>query len=226
VCGRYTLDLSELELCELFDLPHFPLTPRFNIAPTSQVPIVRAQAGEAAVVAERVDARWGLIPGWVREPADFKRLLFNARLEGAHERPSFRDALRTRRCVFPASGFYEWQVGPAGKEPRYIHPRDGGVLLLAGLWAVHEAPWGVSAAILTTAASPAIAPIHDRMPVVVAGDLWRDWIDPNLKDPSAFAQALAAHGEPAWAIDAVSRAVNRAGVDHPGLILPLPPGQA
>lgn len=223
MCGRYTLDLSEQELCELFGLPSFPLTPRYNIAPSTQVPIVRARSSEPGDAPERVDARWGLIPAWVRDPAGFKMLLFNARVEQAHEKPSFRDAMRRQRCVFPASGFFEWLPGPAGKEPRYIHPRAGGVVLFAGLWAAQPAPWGVTASILTTAARDALANIHDRMPVVVPHDAWRDWIDPALEDPHAFAQALAAQPQPQWSIDAVSREVNRAGVDHPGLIAPLPP---
>jgi hypothetical protein len=134
MCGRYTLYHDEEDLTELFALDAFPWSPRYNIAPTQVVPIVRERADG---VRERLDARWGLVPAWVKEPTTFKALLFNARSETVGEKPAFRDAARRARCALPASGFFEWRSDPAGgaKQPYFVHRRDGAPMALAGLYA-------------------------------------------------------------------------------------------
>jgi len=217
VCGRYTLYHDEEDLTELFALDAFPWTPRYNIAPTQWVPIVRMGTGGGR---ERRDARWGLVPSWVQDPGTFKALLFNARSETVGEKPAFRDAARRARCVVPASGFYEWRVGAGGvKQPYYVHRRDGAPLALAGLFA--ERPQGepsVSATVLTTAPNALMAELHDRMPVVLdVVDLER-WLDPSVRDPARLADLLRPAADDVLEAYPVDRAVGNARLDEPRLV--------
>lgn len=217
MCGRYTLYHDEEDLTSLFDLDTFPLAPRYNVAPTQVVPIVRAGEGTGN---ERVDARWGLVPAWVQEPSAFKALLFNARSETAAEKPSFREAAKRARCVVPASGFYEWTAGEGGrKRPWYVHRRDGAPLVFAGLYAERAAgDPSVSTTILTTGPNEVLAPLHDRMPVVLdPADVAR-WLDPEERDPHALADLLRPC--PAAWLEAypVGPEVGNARVDDPSLI--------
>jgi putative SOS response-associated peptidase YedK len=217
MCGRYTLYHDEEDLTELFALDAFPWAPRYNIAPTQQVPIVRTGNDGAR---ERRDARWGLVPAWVQDPATFKALLFNARSETVGEKPAFRDAARRARCVVPASGFYEWRVGDGGaKQPYYVHRRDGAPLALAGLYAerAHGEP-SVSAAVLTTAPNALMAELHDRMPVVLeAVDLER-WLDPSVRDATRLADLLRPAADDVLEAYPVDRAVGNARLDEPRLV--------
>ena len=217
MCGRYTLYHDEEDLTALFDLDAFPITPRYNVAPTQVVPIVRMGEGARH---ERVDARWGLVPAWVKDPSAFKALLFNARSETAAEKPSFRDAAKRARCVVPASGFYEWTAGEGGrKRPWYVHRRDGAPLVLAGLYAERsDGDPSVSTTILTTGPNEVLAPLHDRMPVVLdPADVTR-WLDPEERDPAVLADLLAPC--PAGWLEAypVGPEVGNARTDGPRLI--------
>lgn len=158
----------------------------FNLAPTEQIAFVAQPHG----VETTLVGRWGLEPGWVRDPAQVKSTLFNARAESAAEKPSFRDALRRSRCVVPVSGFYEWQPieGAKRKQPYWIARQDGRPLIIAGLYALHE--WGASFTLLTTSPNALMAPIHDRMPVILdPADVDR-WLDPELTDPAAVQDLL------------------------------------
>jgi len=181
------------ELASLFGCAEAPPEPpnHFNIAPTQPVAVVRIvrQAGsgrELAVV------RWGLIPSWADDPSIGNRLI-NARSETAAEKPSFRNALRHRRCLIPADGFYEWQAAGQGqrKQPFVIRMKDHKPFALAGLWETWtSADGGVieSCTILTTDANDCLRPIHDRMPVIMAPEDCNRWLDPA--SPLGEVQAL------------------------------------
>lgn len=219
MCGRYTLYHDEEDLTSLFDLDAFALAPRYNVAPTQVVPIVRVGEGARR---ERVDARWGLVPSWVKDPDAFKALLFNARAETIAEKPSFRDAAKHARCAVPASGFYEWTAGEGGrKRPWYVRRRDGAPLVFAGLFAERaQGDLSVSTTILTTDPNGVLSPLHDRMPVVLdPADVAR-WLDPDEHDPHALDDLLRPCPD-AW-LEAypVGPEVGNARVDDPRLIQP------
>ena len=218
MCGRYTLYHDEEDLTELFALDTFPWTARYNLAPTQQVPIVRA-AGESGRH-ERLDARWGLVPGWVEDPATFRTLLFNARSETVAEKPAFRDAARRRRCALPASGFYEWHRSPDGtKQPYYIHRRDGAPLVFAGLYAQRtDGEPACSATILTTVPNGLIQALHDRMPVLLDAAGLERWLDPGNRDPSTLVDLLRPAADDLLDAYPVGVAVGNARVDDPGLV--------
>jgi putative SOS response-associated peptidase YedK len=214
MCGRYTLYHDEEDLTELFALDGFPWSPRYNIAPTQVVPIVRVRAGGR----ERLDARWGLVPAWVKEPAAFKALLFNARSETAGEKPAFRDAARRARCALPASGFFEWRSDPAGgpKQPFFIHRRDGAPMAFAGLYA--EGAHGSSATVLTTRPNAVVAQLHDRMPVILEPASLDRWLDPETRDLAAVADLLRPCADDLLEAYPVDRAVGSARVDEARLV--------
>lgn len=184
MCGRYGLDGKRQELERAFTAKVVvELQPRFNIAPTTPVLVVR----ESAQGRIGTFLLWGLIPPWAKDPSIASRLI-NARAETAAEKPSFRNALKRRRCLLPASGFFEWQAVPGGpKQPHWIHPRTGEFLAFAGLWECWQGPNGEeleSCTILTTEANAVMAPLHDRMPVILAEpdfDLWLDCTPQNQK---------------------------------------------
>jgi putative SOS response-associated peptidase YedK len=176
MCGRYALAVAKEDVEAEFSMIRiewFP--PRYNIAPTQPILVVRAERGarRPALV------RWGLIPSWTK---DFSALplLFNARSETAAEKPAFRGAFRHRRCLIPATGFYEWQKGADGrKQPFYLQPASGGVIAFAGLWDEWADDKGNvidTATILTTAANRELSPIHERMPVIVPRDQYDLWL--------------------------------------------------
>jgi putative SOS response-associated peptidase YedK len=221
MCGRYALTATPEEVEALMgylDAESFP--PRYNIAPTQPVAIVRLIHGERHFAL----ARWGLVPSWVKDPKAFS-LLFNARSEGAAEKPSFRAAMRYRRCLFPASGFYEWRRGPGReKQPFWIRPKDGGLVAFAGLWETWSDRDGGeidSACILTTAANRTIALIHDRMPVVIVPDDYDRWLDVGGYPPDAIADLLRPAPNELFEAVPVGKAVNSARNDNPSLIAPL-----
>jgi putative SOS response-associated peptidase YedK len=179
MCGRFTLFASGEELAERFGLNGTPaIEPRYNIAPTQAVAVVRATSAgrELALL------RWGLIPSWSTDPAIGNKLI-NARAETAPGKPSFRAAFKQRRCLVPCSGFYEWQkVDSRHKQPFFIRPRGGGLFAFAGLWERWNGPEGEtieSCSILTTEANGLMRPLHDRMPVILDPNADALWLDPR-----------------------------------------------
>lgn len=176
MCGRFTLEYSWAEIHKAFDL--IPLSaagrndpPRYNIAPTQDVGFICSQDGEAVVK----DGRWWLVPFWAKEIPKYP--LFNARSETAHEKSSFREAFKSKRCLIPASGYYEWtKADDGGKDPHYIHLKDKEPFLFAGLWAHNSNLDITSCTILTAAAHPAIDHLHHRMPIVLPQNRWQDWL--------------------------------------------------
>ena len=168
MCGRFTLHTPADTVAELFNLSEIPeWTPRYNLAPTQQVPTVRADGAEQA--REFHALIWGLIPSWARDPKGGARMI-NARAETVHEKPSFRAAFRQRRCLILADGFYEWKRLERGKQPHFIGMQDGRPFALAGLWEKWERPGAPpieSCTIITTQPNELLAPIHERMPVIL-----------------------------------------------------------
>jgi putative SOS response-associated peptidase YedK len=179
MCGRFALFASGDEVAQHFQLAETPLfEPRYNIAPTQPVAAVRTTtAGRSLAL-----LRWGLIPSWATDPTIGYKLV-NARSETVAEKPSFRSAFKQRRCLIPASAFYEWQkTGARSKQPYCIRPRDGGLFALAGLWERWHDPHGEqveTCTILTTEANDLIRSLHDRMPVILDPSAEALWLDPR-----------------------------------------------
>jgi len=230
VCGRFTQAMSWRELVELYrlhDQPEPPLQPRYNVAPSQQVLAIRQEEGKRRVFLPR----WGLVPGWAKDSAIGNRMI-NARAESLAEKPAFRTAFRQRRCLIPASGFYEWRGPRSARQPHYIQARKGGLLAFAGLWerwrdpALTDAPPLESCTIITTAASSDVAALHDRMPVILSPDQWNAWLDPET--PPVLLDGLL-QPAPAGRLvhHPVDRKVGSPKVEGPDLIAPLPepPGE-
>jgi putative SOS response-associated peptidase YedK len=188
MCRRFLLFSDGATRAGLFDLAGFPeLAPRNNVAPTQPVAAVRA--GESG--RECVRLRWGLVPPWSR---DTKQAPINARAETAADKPMFRAALRRRRCLIPANGFYEWLAlaGEKRKQPYCFRARDEKPFAFAGPWERWEEPEGPveSCAVLTTTANELVQPVHDRMPVSVPRQRWVAWLDPQAQGAAAVVPLL------------------------------------
>jgi putative SOS response-associated peptidase YedK len=219
MCGRYTVISSPEAVRALFrysEQPNFP--PRYNIAPTQPIGIVRIVDGKRQFAL----VRWGLVPSWVKDTKTFT-LLINARGDTAAERPAFRAAMKRRRCLIPADGFYEWQAVGAGKQPYFIRAKSGGPFAFAGLWETWTGPNGEeleTGTIVTTQANRTLAPIHDRMPVIVppaAFDLWLDTANVDATTASALIMPASENLLEAYP---VSTDVNRTANDNPKLVEP------
>jgi putative SOS response-associated peptidase YedK len=224
MCGRYVIKSPPEVLRALFgylEQPNFPA--RYNVAPTQPVPVVRMWEGRRQFAL----VRWGLIPAWVKDPRTFS-LLINARGESVNDKPAFRNAMKRRRCLFPADGFYEWRREANAKQPFFIHARDDSPLAFAGLYETWTGPNGEeqeTAAIVTTAANRTLAPIHDRMPVIVPPEAQDFWLDPNVDAETASAAIVPARDDLLEAYE-ISIAVNRTVNDSPDLIARVAPGTA
>jgi putative SOS response-associated peptidase YedK len=226
MCSRYSLTSPHEAVRAYFKYGNDePFPPRYNIAPTQPAAIVRPGLNgqrELALV------RWGLLPSWVKNPREFSTLL-NARSETAVEKPAFRAAMRQKRCLVPADGYYEW-TGPVGdKRPHLIRLKAGGPMGLAGIWEHWLGSDGSEVetmAILTTSANRALAHIHDRMPVVLAPETFDTWLD--CKGVSAKDAALLLQPAPDKWLEAitVSKAVNNPRNEGPDLHRPLTAGTA
>jgi putative SOS response-associated peptidase YedK len=221
MCGRFLLNapMEALEL-QFGAVAGMDFGPRFNIAPTNPVPVVKeTEVGRVITL-----HHWGLIPSWAKDPAMGGRLC-NARAETLADKPSFRAAFRRRRCLVPASGFYEWQVRPGQpKQPYLIQAVSGEPLAFAGLWDLWEGFDGCleSCTIITTEANHFMAPVHDRMPVVLARADWATWLDPQPRDWArelAPLQALLRPCPEGWLrMHPVGPRVGNVKDDDPGLM--------
>ena len=209
MCGRYTLKTEPVELAEHFQLVVLPeLVARYNIAPTQAAPIVRA--AESGGKRHMTSVQWGLIPSWAKDRSMGARMI-NARSETAATKPAFRGPMKYRRCVVPADGFYEWQKQGTGKQPYYIHLRDGGPFGLAGIWEHWEDADGSaieSCCILTTTPNELVQPIHDRMPVILRPADYEVWLDPAMQDAAAVQPLLRPCPDEMLTLYPVSRHVN------------------
>jgi putative SOS response-associated peptidase YedK len=221
MCGRYVITSAPEAIRALFryvEQPNFP--PRYNIAPTQPIPIVRLGDGARHFAL----VHWGLIPSWVKDPREFA-LLINARGDTVNVKPAFRNAMRRRRCLIPADGFYEWRESGSGrKQPYFIGARAGGPFAFAGLWECWTGPNGEEmegAAIVTTEANRTLRPIHPRMPVILPPAAFDLWLDCTTVDAATAAALIAPAPDGLLEAYPVSTAVNRAEHDRPNLIEPL-----
>jgi len=193
MCGRYSLNSTPRRIAAHFRLPDdsFELFPRYNIAPTQPVVIVRENAYTRA--RELTHVLWGLIPSWAKDVSIGSRMI-NARAASAATKPGYRGAMKYRRCLVPADGFYEWKRSSVGaKRPFYIHSSDDRPLGLAGLWEHWQGPGGEeveSCTILTTEPNQLAAAVHDRMPVIIAPCDYDRWLDTTAQDPGAVSDLL------------------------------------
>ena len=217
MCGRYSLiaDLGELARRFEFDGDWLKFESAYNVAPTQDVlTVVGGHARRGGFM------RWGLIPHWAKSASIGNRMI-NARAETVAEKPAFRDALRRRRCLVLADGFYEWQRTGGAKRPMRVVMRSGEPFAFAGLWSVWRDPDGnriPSCAIITTAANDLLRPIHDRMPVILPRDMEKLWLDSSVDDPGALGSILTPYADETMEAYEVSTLVNSAANDSPEVI--------
>lgn len=179
MCGRFTQIMPWREIVELYGLSAGDrgrnTAPRYNVAPTQDVPFVTLDKDGARRVR---DGRWWLVPAWAKEIP--KYTLFNARSEDAAEKPAFRDSFKSKRCLIPADGFYEWtKADDGGKDPWFIHLPERKVFSFAGLWAYNPALDVTSCTILTAAAQEPMKSVHNRQPIILSPDAYAAWLDPS-----------------------------------------------
>ncbi len=221
MCGRYTLRSSIKEIAEALEAVSEKIREdkaRYNIAPTQAVVAAR----EADEVRELVQLKWGLVPAWAKDASIGSRLI-NARSETVAEKPSFKEAFRPRRCLIPASGFYEWARTETGnKQPFYFRMKDEHPFAFAGLWE----RWGEgretieSCTILTTEANEVLAPVHDRMPVIVAPEDYALWLDQKVTKAERLTPLLRPYPAERMASHPVSSSVNNPRYDNEDLLAP------
>jgi len=225
VCGRFHLDTPIEKIAREFglaDVSHLPgLTPKYNIAPTQNICAVRQVDG----VREFTTLRWGLVPHWARDES-FGLKTINARSETAIEKPAYRDAFAQRRCLIPASGFYEWKKTLSGKQPMCMRMHDDAVFGMAGLWESWLPPGGgpplETCTILTCAANDALRPIHERMPVILVPDSFSNWLD-ETAGAAALTSLMAPLPDDRVRAYSVSARVNSVRNDGSDLVEPIYP---
>ena len=247
MCGRYASSQRPEDLIEEFEVVEnrvpAPLEPDWNVAPTKEVyavlerpPRTGTDGVQHPTQRQLRTLTWGLVPSWAKDPAIGNRMI-NARMETAAEKPAFRKAMRARRCLLPADGYYEWYVteastpgGKPSKQPYFIAPADGGVLAMAGLFEIWRDPersdddpdrfrW--TCTVLTTEATDDLGRIHDRMPLMVERDAWDRWLDPTL-DGVEDAKSLLVPAIPGrLRACPVSAAVGNVRNNGPHLVEPL-----
>ena len=226
MCGRYASTLPPEMMVELYKLLNsIELVPRYNIAPTQPI----AAIWEAHGRREAHFARWGLVPGWVKDPREFP-LLVNARMETMAEKPAFRDALKHGRCIIPASGYYEWHTNPdKTKQPYYITMEDDSPMLFAGLYSQWAGPNGEemdTACIVTVEPSLEISSIYDRMPAILTTPAAVDeWLNTAAVEPRDAVQLTMPLPEGALKFHPVGKAIGRADAEGADLIRPLTPDE-
>ncbi len=226
MCGRYSLTSPPEAMYLLFGLRELTnLAPRYNIAPSQDVPVVRT--GENGV-RELAMLHWGLIPSWAKQ-RDFGAKTINARAETVAEKPSFRAAFKKRRCLIPADGYYEWVKVGGGKQPYRFSRKDGGVFALAGLWEHWQDPADgetvESCSIIVREAGPMTAPLHHRMPAIVPPEQFELWLGESGADQTEVAAVLGTPNEDGLKVYPVSKRVNSPRNDDPGCIEALDEAQ-
>jgi putative SOS response-associated peptidase YedK len=252
MCGRYASSRKPEDLVEEFEIDKVEvaetLVPDYNVAPTKQVYAVlqrppRAEAdaaggddGEAPTERQLRSLKWGLVPFWAKDPSIGNRMI-NARMETVHEKPAFRRAFAARRCLLPADGYYEWYAteqrtakGKPVKQPFFIHPADGGVLAMAGLYEIWRDPtrddddpqrFSWTCTVLTTTAEDAVGHIHDRMPLLVEPDRYDAWLDPRTTDVDTLKGLLVPAAPGRLEAYPVGTEVNNVRNNGPDLLAPL-----
>lgn len=225
MCGRYTLSSPIEVVADLFsvDPGNAPqsLEPRFNVAPTQSVPVVRVSRPGAPRTLEML--RWGLIPSWAKE-AEIGNRMINARCETAADKPAYKSSFRKNRCLVAADGFYEWKPEGKVKQPFLIHQENGKPFGIAGLWSSWRNPEGIALetfTILTTSPNSLLSPIHDRMPVILDPADYDLWLDPKVQDVERLQALMAPAPVEGWEAVPVSRAVNNPANDSPACLAPV-----
>ncbi|MCT9931228.1 SOS response-associated peptidase [Planotetraspora sp. A-T 1434] len=241
MCGRYASARKKHELMEEFEVeldgvPDTDLRPDYNVAPTkevyavmSRVPKVEGESRTDRPIRQIRVVRWGLVPSWAKDPSIGSRLI-NARVETVAEKPAYRRALASRRCLLPADGYFEWMpVEGKKKQPYFIHPGDGGVLAMAGLYEFWKDPsradddplkWLCTCTVITTTAEDKLGHIHDRMPMMVERERWAEWLDPRVTDARGL---LVPAGPDRLVAHPVSTSVNDVRNNGPELVDPIEP---
>jgi len=250
MCGRYAAAKAQDGLVEEFEIEEAmvekPLAPDYNVAPTKEVSAVltrrrRDAAEDAPPTRQLRTVKWGLVPSWAKDPSIGSRLI-NARVETVAEKPSFRRAFKSRRCLLPADGYYEWytptgddvpktKAGKPQKQPFFIHRADGKSLAMAGLYEWwrdkskdenDESAWLLTGTIITTSSTDALGRIHDRMPLIVESQNWAQWLDPDVGTAAELHGLLVPAGDATLDAYPVAPRVNNVRNNGPELIDPLP----
>ncbi len=236
MCGRFAITLPPEAVRAYFryvERPNFP--PRTNIAPTQPIPIIRLERNPAGGAERHFTlVRWGFLPGFVKDPKEFP-LVINSRSESATEKPSFRNAMKRRRCIIAADAFYEWKRDREGSGktkkasvPFLIRRRDGAPMAFAGLWETWMGPNGEeldTACILTTAANKLMEPIHDRMPVILEPEDFDTWLDTDEANAEAAQSLMRPAADDILEAFEISTAVNKVANDNEDIQKPVPGGQ-
>ncbi|MDT9688923.1 SOS response-associated peptidase [Streptomyces sp. P9(2023)] len=240
MCGRYASTRSPADLTRLFQVtdwrPEEALAPSWNVAPTDEVYAVLervARDEEDQVRRELRALTWGLVPSWAKDPKAGARMI-NARVETVHEKPAYRRAFAKRRCLLPADGFYEWETvkdeatGKPRKQPYFIHPSDGRLMAMAGLYEYWRNPdvtsdddpgaWLMTCTILTTEATDAAGRVHPRMPLALAPDHYDAWLDPHHQNTEDLRALLTQPADGRLDARLVSMAVNNVRNNSPHLL--------
>ncbi len=225
MCGRLSLTHSFSEIVALYNLTskassnEMAPPPRYNIAPTQPIMMVEQTSQSRASIL----VRWGLMPGWVKEPDKFT-LLINARSETVAEKPSFRNAMRHRRTLVPASGFYEWRRTGTKSQPYWVRPRDGGIITIAGLmetWSGADGTEIDTGCLLTTHANESFSKIHHRLPVIIQPDNFDRWLDCMNSEPSDVVDLLQPVADDFLEAIPVSDLVNKVANSGPAVQVPI-----
>ncbi len=240
MCGRYAQSADMRELMEQFEVtgnsPTNSIPVNWNIAPTNPIYIVRESMQEQSIVKRDLAVvSWGLIAPWLSDPAEAKASqsrAINARSESVHEKPTFRDGFKSRRCLIPAQGYYEWATALGKFRPKqafYISSRDGQQLSIAGIWSSWRAPNGEvfeTTSIITQEAQGELATIHSRMPVFMPHNRWQAWLDPMNKDVEHLRNLMVVDSpESIVTAHPVSTAVNSVANNGQSLIEPIELGE-
>lgn len=223
MCGRFGLTRPERLDAARLGVAALPrLEPRYNIPPGSDILVIRQRKGE-----RRADLlRWGLVPYWASDPSIGNRMI-NARVESAFEKPAFRAAMQARRCLIPADVFYEWQAVPGRKQkqPYAVQRRDGTPFALGGLWEFWRPEAGgeglATCTILTTEPNDLLAPVHDRMPLIVSAEQYDSWLDPETPD-AVVARIMAPYASDLLSAWRITRRVNDPAADDAAVLEPEP----
>ncbi len=228
MCGRFSLIANPDELAEHFKIDFEPglefaptWEPRFNVAPSQ--PVKTVYVPDTSAQRAVVERRWGLIPSWAKDPKIGNRQI-NARSETLAEKPAFRQALKQRRCLVAADGFYEWSGPPRSKQPYYIALDDQAIFGFAGLWERWRNPEGLeveSCTVITAAANSLLGELHSRMPVILDPEQYEAWLDPSSQTAAELLALLRSHRCDALRYYPVSYRVNNVAYDDPACLEPV-----
>lgn len=222
MCGRFALYASTERLAGQFRVPlPFQIAPRYNVAPSQ--PVLALRVSRETGAREWTHFQWGFVPRWAQDPQIGQRMI-NARAETLAEKPAFRNALRYRRCIIPADGFYEWKKQGGVKQPYFVRHREGKLLALAGLWEYWQGADGSelqTCTIITTKPNATVRPLHNRMAVILLEETYDLWLDPEAHSPEQLLSLLRPAPDDELIAYPVSLRVNNPAYDDPSLIEPM-----